>query len=146
MERVPVTKQQVEDIIGNNKGHLIFQTACIGGELAWWILQNNKDKVAEFIEWCQRVALPENFYLEMQPNDAEDQVKVNKAIVAIGEQLGIKTIITTDAHYLTSNKAKIHEAYLNSRDDESRETGDFYRSCYIMDSDELQKTRQWERR
>ena len=137
MERVPVTKQQVEDIIGEDKGHLIFQTACIGGELAWWILQDNKDKVLEFIEWCQRVALPENFYLEMQPNDAEDQVKVNKAIVAIGEQLGIKIIITTDAHYLTADKAKIHEAYLKSRDDESRETGDFYRSCYLMDSDEI---------
>lgn len=137
MERVPITKQQVEDIIGEDKGHLIFQSACIGSELAWWILQDNKDKVLEFIEWCQRVALPENFYLEMQPNDAEDQVKVNKVIIAIGEQLRIKTIITTDAHYLTADKAKIHEAYLKSRDDESRETGEFYRSCYIMDSDEI---------
>lgn len=139
MERVPITKQQVEDIIGENKGHLIFQTACIGGELAWWILNKNKDKVLEFIQWCQKVALPENFYLEMQPNDAEEQVIVNKAIVEIGEQLNIPIIISTDSHYLTADKAKIHEAFLKSRDDESREALEFYRSCYLMDSDEIHK-------
>ena len=139
MERVPVTKKQVEDIIGDDKGHLIFQTACIGGELAWWILNDNKDKVLEFITWCQSIALPENFYLEMQPNDDVEQVRVNRAIVAIGEQLGIKTVISTDCHYLTADMAKIHEAYLKSRDDESRETEDFYRSCYLMDSDEIHR-------
>lgn len=137
MERVPITKQQVEDIIGDEKGHLIFQTACIGGELPWWILNNNPEKALEFIDWCQKVALPENFYLELQPNDAEEQIVVNKALVKISEQLGIKIVITTDCHYLTADKAKIHEAYLKSRDDESRETGDFYHSCYLMDSEEI---------
>ncbi len=139
MERVPITKKQVEDIIGDDKGHLIFQTACIGGELAWHILNNDKDKILEFIDWCQTIALPENFYLEMQPNDEPGQARVNKTIVTIGEQLNIKTIITTDCHYLTADMAKIHEAYLNSRDDESRETSEFYRSCYLMDSDEIHK-------
>ena len=137
MERVPITKQQVESIIGEDKGHLIFQTACIGGELAWCILHDDKNRAIDFIDWCQSVALPENFYLEMQPNDVEEQTKVNKAIIAISEQLGIKTVISTDSHYLTSEWVKIHEAYLKSREDDSREAGDFYRSCYLMSSDEI---------
>ena len=137
MERVPITKKQVEDIIGDNKGHLIFSTACIGGELAWWILNDNKEDLHKFIEWCSYWAIPENFYLEMQPNDSPEQMKVNQEIIKISQETGIKTIITTDCHYLTADKAKIHEAYLNSREDESRETLEFYRSCYLMSSDEI---------
>lgn len=137
MERTPITKKQLEDIIGEEKGHLIFSTACIGGEAAWWILQDRPDKFREFVEWCQQVALPENFYFEMQPNDSPEQVKVNQMLVHMGEKLSIKRIITTDVHYLTKDHAKIHEAFLNSREDESRETLEFYRSCYLMDSDEI---------
>lgn len=137
MERVPTIKSDLEEIIGDEKGHLIFSSACIGGEVPWWILQDRPDKCYEFIEWCQNVALPENFYLEMQPNDSPEQIKVNQMLVYIGNKLGIKRIITTDAHYLSKDQAKIHEAFLNSREDESREALEFYRSCYMMSSDEI---------
>lgn len=139
MERTPITKKQLEDIVGDDKGHLIFSTACIGGEAAWWILQDRPDKFKEFVKWCQQVALSENFYFEMQPNDLPEQIKVNQMLVHMGEKLDIKRIITTDVHYLTKDHAKIHEAFLNSREDESRETLEFYRSCYLMDSDEIHK-------
>lgn len=139
MERVPTVKSELEEIIGDDKGHLIFSTSCIGGEVPWWILQDRPDKCYEFIEWCQDIALPENFYLEMQPNDSPEQVKVNQMLTHIGKKLGIKRIVTTDAHYLSENQAKVHEAFLNSREDESREALEFYRSCYLMDSDEIHK-------
>ena len=87
MCRTPITKEQLENIIGNEKGHIIAQTACIGSELAYWILQNNPTKCLEFIDWCQYVFLDENFYLEMQPNDCEEQVRVNQSIIKISEQL-----------------------------------------------------------
>lgn len=137
MERTPTVKQDLQSIIGDDKGHIIAMTACAGGELAYWILQNNSDKCLEFIDWCQDVFLPENFYLEMQPNDSEEQSKINKTIIKISEQLNIPFVITTDAHYLSADQSKVHEAYLNSREDESRETADFYRTCYLMDSNEI---------
>lgn len=136
-ERVPIEKKAIERIIGEDKGHLIFSTACPGGEAAYWILNNKIDKLKEFITWCQKVALPENFYLEMQPNDAEGQVLINQTYEQIGNELGIKRIITTDAHMPSKEFLPIHEAYLNSREDEARETMEFYRTCYFMDSDEI---------
>ena len=136
-ERVPIEKKAIERIIGEDKGHLIFSTACPGGEAAYWILNNRIDKLKEFISWCQQIALPENFYLEMQPNDAEEQIFLNQTYESIGKELGIKRIITTDAHMPTREYLPIHEAYLNSRDDEARETKEFYRTCYFMDSDEI---------
>lgn len=137
MCRTPIAKHQLKTIIGNEKGHIIAQTACIGSELAYWILQDNSTKCLEFIDWCQNVFLPDNFYLEMQPNDCEEQVRVNQIIIKISEQLNIPYIITTDAHYLSADQRDIHTAYLNSREEDSRETGEFYRTCYLMDADEI---------
>ena len=137
MCRTPIAKHQLENIIGENKGHIIAQTACIGSELAYWILNNNPDKCLEFIDWCQDIFLPENFYLEMQPNDCDEQTKVNQAIVKISEQIDIPYIITTDAHYLSADQKEIHSAYLNSREEESRETGEFYKTCYLMTAEEI---------
>lgn len=139
VERVPTIKTDVERIIGNDKGHIIAQTSCIGGELAHHILNNDADRCLEFIDWCQDVFGEDNFYLEMQPNDTEEQIRVNKAIIKISEQLDIPYIITTDEHYLTADLAPVHEAYLKSREDESREVGDFYRTCYLMTPEEIHK-------
>lgn len=137
MCRTPIAKYQLENIIGEEKGHIIAQSACIGSELAYWILQDNPVKCLEFIDWCQDIFLPENFYLEMQPNDCDEQVRVNQVIIKISEQLDIPYIITTDAHYLSADQRDVHTAYLNSREEDSRETGEFYRTCYLMDAEEI---------
>lgn len=137
MERVPVTKKQVEEIIGDNKGHLIFSTACLGSEFADIILKDKFNEMMPFITWCQNTALPENFYFEMQPNDSDEQVKVDQVAVKLSHQFGIKTIITTDAHYLTKDLAPIHSAFLRSRGNDDRETDKFYKTCYIMNDAEI---------
>ena len=137
MERVPTVKQELVDIIGEDKGHIIASTACAGGELAHWIMINDPTSCLKFIDWCQEVFLPENFYLEMQPNDNEEQKKINQTIVKISEQLNIPYIITTDAHYLSADQSLVHEAYLNSREDGSREAAEFYKTCYLMSEEEI---------
>lgn len=137
MERVPTIKQELADIIGEDKGHIIASTGCAGGELAHWIIKNRPDKCLEFIDWCQDIFLPENFYLEMQPNDSDEQIRINQTIIKISEQLDVSYIITTDAHYLTQDQSLVHEAYLNSREDGSRETAEFYRTCYLMTEEEI---------
>lgn len=137
MERVPTIKSELEEIIGENKGHIIASTACAGGELSHWILNDDPESCMDFIDWCQYIFLPENFYLEMQPNDNEEQTKINQTIIKISEQLDIPYIITTDAHYETAEQISIHEAYLNSRADENRETAEFYKTCYLMTASEI---------
>lgn len=136
MERVPVEKRQIEKIVGKNIGHLIASTACIGGELADCILKDDQDQAWAFLSWCKQM-FGEDFYLEMQPNPSDEQIKVNKALVSISNNLGIKYIITTDTHYLTKEMAPIHEAYLKSRGSEDREVASFYESCYMMYADEI---------
>lgn len=137
MERVPISKRQVEDIIGDEKGHLIASSGCVGGELPDCILKNDQDRAWEFVQWCWNVFGKDDFYLEMQPNQSEDQITVNKALLSISKNLGIKYVITTDTHYLSKELAPIHEAYLKSRGSDDREVLDFYSSCYMQTEEEI---------
>ena len=159
MQRVPTTKQDLIEVIGDNKGHLIASTACIGGELGRAILKtkrgfnqlpfyDDKDiqdskvqgesELFEFIDFCKDI-FGDDFFLEIQPSFSEDQIIVNKTIITISEYLNIPISITTDIHYLMKEQESIHASYLNSKNDVERELGDFYGSTYMMKPDELHK-------
>ncbi len=135
MERTPTLKADLERVIRSNPGHLIASTACLGGELPHWILQNNYEKVNEFLGFCYGL-FGEDFYLEMQPNDSQEQEIVNKTIVNISSQCGIPFIVTCDTHYLRKEDAPFHTAFLNSHEEE-REVSDFYKTTYMMEEQEI---------
>lgn len=136
MERVPTLKSDLEHIIKKDPGHLIGSTGCLGGELPNLILNDEKQLIQNYIEWCVDVFGQENFLLEMQPTDAEEQVVVNKVLYELSSEYGLKYIITCDAHYLSKEDRIFHEAYLNSHEEE-REVGDFYKTTYMMSTNEI---------
>ena len=89
--------------------------------------------------WClyiQNIFGMGNFYLEMQPSNGKEQVFVNKQLLKISKELGIKYIITTDSHYGRPEDAAVHEAFLNSQDGE-REVRSFYATTYMMSDEEI---------
>lgn len=135
MERTPTLKADLERVVRSNPGHLIASTACLGGELPYWILQNNYEKVNEFLGFCYGL-FGEDFYLEMQPNDSQEQEIVNKTIVNISSQCGVPFIVTCDTHYLRKEDAPFHTAFLNSHEEE-REVSDFYKTTYMMEEQEI---------
>ena len=72
----------------------------------------------------------------MQPSFNKDQIYVNKKLVELSSELGIKYIITNDAHYLKKEDRSIHKAFLNSQQGD-REVDDFYATTYLMNDDEI---------
>lgn len=135
MERTPTLKADLQNVVKKNPGHLIASTACLGGELAQWILEEKWNKVNEFLGFCYDL-FGEDFYLEMQPNVFEDQKKVNETIIQIAEQCNLPYIVTCDVHYLKKEDEPFHQAYLKSHEEE-REVGDFYKTTYMMDEKEI---------
>ena len=127
MQRVPTYYSDVEEIIGNDKGHLIAQTACLGGLLGKYsqliddtkdedLIEAYKDKMADFIEWCIDTFGEEDLYLEMQPNLSQSQINYNKLIVNIAKAYELKTVITTDVHFIQEEDRQAHKAFLTSED------------------------------
>ena len=143
MMRVPTYYQDLYDVIGNNPGHVIGSTACLGGALPTQLLKyraNNSEDLYERIKiWCNQLKKlfgEGNFYLEMQPSRNEEQIYVNRNLIKLSEELNIPYIITNDSHYLKKEDINIHHAFLNAQGGD-RETESFYATTYLMNTEEI---------
>ena len=151
VERVPTFYSDIESIVGENKGHLIVSSACLGGRLPHLItslLQEEnedikeqiKDDLDDFINWCLDL-FGEDFYIELQPSLQQEQIDFNVMAVKIAKAYNVKWIVTTDAHYLTAKDREIHKAFLTSEDDlnNNREVDMFYSTTHFFTVDEILK-------
>ena len=143
LRRRPTYYFDLKEIVKPNQGHLIATSACLGSQLDKFLLQYMDTDDEEFYEtakrWClyiEDIFGKGNFYLEMQPSNGKEQIFVNKQLLKISKELGIKYIITTDSHYGRPEDAAIHEAFLNSQDGE-REVRSFYATTYMMSDEEI---------
>ena len=151
MERVPITKKELKEVMDRYKGHVIATTACMGGELSTLaydmslaedkgdkeIQQLCYDNIINFMKFCLEV-FGTDFYIECAPSTAEDQKRVNRKLWKIAHAYDIPMVIGTDAHYLTKEDRFVHKAYLNSKGGE-REVDDFYEFARLMDFDEAEE-------
>lgn len=140
IERVPTYYSDIEEIVGNDKGHLIASTACLGSYFAHLIMESFTDvdaidEMGRFITWCKYM-FGNDFYIEIQPSRDKDQVAYNKAAVKYAKKHNLKITVTTDSHYLKAADRKIHKAFLNANEGE-REVDAFYQSAYMMSWQEL---------
>lgn len=146
MERVPTYKDDLERIMEKYKGHIIASTACVGSELAQTVLNWKRAESLEDVSkyklhihnimtWYKKV-FGDDIYIELQPSHQQDQIEFNSNVLAIAKGYGVKTILATDAHYLSKEDARSHEIYLKA-DEGEREVAEFYSSTYVMTADEV---------
>lgn len=142
MERIPTYKDVFKEIVSENKGHIIGSTACLGSEFSSLVLKyineqndTNRINIMSFVKDMKDL-LGDDFYIEIQPSHFEEQISVNKVALQVAEGMGVKVIVTTDAHYLSKEDRIMHERYLKSQNAE-RETDAFYSSTYLMNIEEL---------
>ena len=149
MERVPITKDELSEIVNRFPGTLIATTACLGSEISQEILaltkaekEGNENEIYEhklnihnFISYCKNL-FGDDFYLECQPAQSKEQVIVNKRFLSIAEAYDLKITVATDAHYIDKNDRWVHKSYLNSKGGE-RETDSFYEYTYMQSPDEV---------
>lgn len=134
LRRRPTYHTDLEEIIQSNPGHVIGLSACLGGRLPKFILNNDPHGAYNFISWCNDVFGDGNFFLEVQPcyADNDEQLMVNKAMWNIHTKLNIPIVCTTDSHYLTEEQKEIHAIFLNSKDGgDTREADKFYATAHL---------------
>lgn len=150
IQRVPTYYSDVEEIIGDNKGHLVCSTACLGsylGKLSILLFNEQeeekqleiKNKMLDFIDWCQEW-FPNDFYLEIQPSQTEEQIEYNKLLINISKGYNVPLVVATDVHYLSEKERNAHKAFLTSDSEDgtnNREVDAFYGSTKFFSVDEL---------
>lgn len=137
--RRPTYYSDLEEIIGENQGHIIASTACLGSRIDRLLLDGDTTNARNEAQRLIDIFGNNNLYLEIQPAKAEDtdQSIVNRRMWKLAQTMRTLPIIpSTDSHYLSKDTTFVHKVYLNSQDGD-REVDDFYATAYMMGADEL---------
>ena len=137
MLRTPTFYQDINEVVKNDKGHLIASTACLGGLLDYAIVHKRTEEFNRFVQWGITTFGKDCFYLEMQDSDSDEQRIANTTIIRAAKHFGLNTIVTSDVHYLDAKDKDIHKAFLNSKEEDGRETEQFYKYTYLKKLDEI---------
>lgn len=99
----------------NTEG-IITTSACLGNEVnrvgEWNAETGEYDNLAAMKQAAAWYAetFPGRYYLEIQDNDddAGQQAAYNAIVIDLAKELGVKNVITSDAHYTTLEAANTH--------------------------------------
>ena len=102
---------------------LIVCSACIGGEIPKKILAGDMEGARKSIEWHKNL-WGDDFYLELQRHEVTDpnqranretfplQQQVNRALIELSKEYGIKLVCTNDCHFVDKANAEAHDHLL----------------------------------
>lgn len=97
---------------------VIALSGCMGSELGQALKDGRDQDAEETAKWYQEV-FGDRYYLEIQdhghpdnPLHSTEQFAINQKVIAIGQKLGIKCVVTSDAHYLKHEDQEAHEILL----------------------------------
>lgn len=107
-----------KDLLVKHREGLIASSACLGGEIAQLIMSNRMQDAEDAILWYKNL-FGDDYYLELMrhpaasPQQREDvydrQVEVNKHLVVLAKNLGVKLIATNDVHFTNEEDADAHD-------------------------------------
>lgn len=114
------------NILQRHSEGLIATTACLGGPIPQLLLGGKHDLAEERIEWFLNTFGRENFFLEVQPEEQNEQKIVNTELYKIGANKNIDIITTCDSHYACSGDREAHELLLAMQTQDKLDNPDRY--------------------
>ncbi len=101
-----------KDILRKYSRGIIALSACLGGEIQQYLLDNNYGGAKRTALEYKEIFGKDNFFLELQNHGLNEQIEVNNRLIQISKELGIPLVATNDVHYLTKDDAIVHDILL----------------------------------
>ncbi|MEN8190365.1 MAG: DNA polymerase III subunit alpha, partial [Thermodesulfobacteriota bacterium] len=100
----------METLAAHSDG-IIALTACLHGQIPWLINRGDmagaRKKTEELLD-----IFGDRLYFELQQNGLAEQEVVNKGLIELAHETGVKTVATNDCHYLNQDESQAHEVLL----------------------------------
>jgi len=87
---------------------IIVLSGCLSGSLAKAIEAEEFAEAKRIIEWHKRV-FKDDYYIEIMPHNPAE---VNKQLLALADEFGVKSVITPDCHHAHTGQKDIQELKL----------------------------------
>jgi DNA polymerase-3 subunit alpha len=102
-----------KDLLREHHEGLIAMSACLGGEVARALTNNNFEEAKRVALEYREIFGVGNYFLEIQkhPNIPESE-KIEPLLVKLSEETGIPLVATQDSHYTHSDDAEYHDVLL----------------------------------
>lgn len=122
---------------------VICLTACLGGLVPTLIKEGRLDAAREAVQRFISIFGTDDFYIELQRHQISQEELVNKHLLQIAEDFGLKIVATIDSHYPTKEDSHPHEILLciQNKKDLNDPTHRKYEGTgyWMMDSEEMEE-------
>ncbi|MBQ4145132.1 MAG: DNA polymerase III subunit alpha, partial [Clostridia bacterium] len=94
-----------------NKG-IIALSACMAGIPARHILGDNYEEAKRRAEEFIDIFGKDRYFIELQDHGIIEQQKINRGLIALSKELGLKMVVTNDIHYVGKEDAKYQDVLM----------------------------------
>ncbi|HEV2291024.1 MAG TPA: DNA polymerase III subunit alpha [Gemmatimonadales bacterium] len=101
-----------KEVLAAHSEGIVCLAACLSGEVALYLRQQQYDKARASAEWFARTFGKDDFWLEIQSHGIDEEAIVTEGMLRLGQELGLGVVATNDAHYLRREDAEAHDLLL----------------------------------
>src|SRR5262249_19668343 len=87
-----------KEMLAENSEGLIVLSGCLGAELNQHLLRGDYERAKSVASWYKET-LGDNYFIEIQDHGMWEDRKVNRQLVRLSRELGIKLAATNDSHF-----------------------------------------------
>jgi DNA polymerase-3 subunit alpha len=100
------------ELLAKHSEGLIALSACLRGEVADALLSEKYDQAQKSAYRLRDIFGKGNFFLEVQDQGLEQDIRVNRDLVRLSKESGIPLVATNDCHYLTQADSHAQEVLM----------------------------------
>src|ERR1700735_2397399 len=100
------------ELLARHSKGLIALSACLRGEVADALLAEKYEQAKTSAHRLRDIFGKGNFFLEIQDQGLEMDVRVNRDLVKLSKESGIPLVATNDCHYLTQSDSHAQEVLM----------------------------------
>ena len=100
------------EILAQHSEGLICSSACLRGEIATYLRQNEYDAAKRAAAEHLEIFGKGNYYIEVMDHGLAEQREVTEGLLRISKELNIPLVATNDVHYLEQQYHRAHEVLL----------------------------------
>jgi len=101
-----------KQLLAEHAGGLIATSACLGGEVAQFLLSGNKPRAERAAAELAEIMGRDNYYLEVQDQGLAEEKTVNEGLIELARKLKLPLVATNDCHFLTRDDHFAHDVLI----------------------------------
>lgn len=98
-----------KELLQQHKDGLIILSGCLASEIPTYILQGQTEMAKNSVDWFKQLFGAENYFIELQNHSSEEDIKVDRALIQLAKEFGLKTVATNDVHYIEKEHSHAHD-------------------------------------